>query len=86
MVMHSERISGLFFTLSTHYFLEKQSIWLTIFVMSAVLKILKRNCLQTLDVMNTVICGVWHMVAMLANNLALNSLLFSPLGFWSVLN
>lgn len=53
--MHSGRISGLFFTFSMHYFLEKQSIWLTIFVMSAVLKILKRNCLQTLDVMNTVI-------------------------------
>lgn len=81
MVMHSERISGLFFILSMHYFLEKQSIWLTIFVMSAVLKILKRNCLQTLDVMNIAICGIWHMVTMLANNLTLNSLSLGPLGF-----
>lgn len=57
-----------------------------IFVTSAVLKILKRNYRQILDVMNIVIWGTWHMVAVLANNLALNKLSFGPLDFWAVVN
>lgn len=56
-------------------------------MMSTVLKILKRNYPQTLDVMNIVICGAWHMVATLANNLALNKLSFGhPLDFQAVVN
>lgn len=86
MDLQSERISGFFFTARVNCFLEKQSIWLIIFVMSIVLKILKRNYPQTLDVMNIVVCGTWHMVAMLANNLALNKLSFGPLDFWAVVN
>lgn len=45
-------------------------------------KDLKRKYPQTLDVMNIVICGTWHMAATLANNLALNKLSLGPLSFF----
>lgn len=87
MDLQTERISGFSFALRVNCFLETPSIWLVIFMMSTVLKILKRNYPQTLDVMNIVICGAWHMVATLANNLALNKLSFGhPLDFQAVVN
>lgn len=58
---------------------------MVILVMSAVPKILKENIPRLL--MNVVVCGTQHMVALLANNLALNKLSFGPLSFfWAAVN